>query len=458
MQKKSTTYQNTTVKFDNVFWNTLSSMLLFLCLFFAPSNLFLKLQPNAGYVQALQIDYLIPKLHLSFLVAVLFLSIKAVNNLRPRWKSIKPQLVQPSRLNVLATCYLLLTTFVLRQLFVPFPVTAVWTVMNLIVFTLFYQQAKSFVSQLSVAKKQILIWMLYGTLLFQSCLGIYQFFTQRSLTGFIPLGEVTLRNQPYLARGDFYLFDQFLSTHLGQRILPYGTTPHPNILAGFLAIGAVILLKKLSVRFVVKLFLLCPVFLCLLLTQSISAFATFFLGLIVVGTKRIMLQNQKLLLFCVLGIIILVPLLLGTWNVKLGISSATSFSRRVFLNQAGLKMWLQHPIFGIGLNQFTAELENIQPSTEVVSFIQPAHHVGILFLAENGILGVLLILLIFQKLKDESRRLLLVTCLLLLPILTLDHYLYTLIQGWWIFIIVLLFLDKDIHRTTGSDKHFFTKP
>ena len=195
-----------------------------------------------------------------------------------------------------------------------------------------------------------------------------------------------------------------------------------------------------------KLFLCTPLLLTLFLTLSISAWLSFILGLILLSKRFKKLLSNKKIVFLIAAIFFLVPLLLGIWNLKLGISSATSLSRRVFLNQAGVKMWLQHPIFGIGLNQFTAELENIQPSTEVVSFVQPAHHVGILFLAENGTLGVLLVFFLLRNAYLRSLPItnyqLLITIFLLLPLLTLDHYLYTLIQGWWLAIIALLFLAK----------------
>ncbi len=66
-----------------------------------------------------------------------------------------------------------------------------------------------------------------------------------------------------------------------------------------------------------------------------------------------------------------------------------SLARRAWLNHAALQIFIQQPLVGTGLNLFTTQIKSTLPSQELVRFAQPAHHLGLLWLAETGFRGVL---------------------------------------------------------------------
>ncbi len=93
-------------------------------------------------------------------------------------------------------------------------------------------------------------------------------------------------------------------------------------------------------------------------------------------------------------------------------------------------MILDRPLLGAGLNNFTYHLENYVNRPEIIRFVQPAHHFIILWAAETGFLGVLLLFTIIYKLSQNCHQNQLANALLILsPLLALDHYLLTITTG-----------------------------
>lgn len=491
--------------------------LLCLLVLWLPSNLFLKLQPNSGFVHGLQIDYLIPKLYVTDLLIVGIFLLEGTKNLSSRLKALssrknKFQVISskfqkfnfqtlnyittqlPNNL-LLTTCYFLLATFFLRQLSTLFPIIALWQAGKLIMFGIFIKWLLSKQSVLvahyeeSLGDERPLLatrylrpttyYLLLTTITFQSLLGLYQFFFQKSLTAYQLFGETQLRNQPGLARADFSWLDTLIGTDFGLRVLPYGTLPHPNVLAGFLAIGMVVIWKIGKMENgkyfsqPILLFSYFPILLTMFLTQSWSAWLTLIIGISLLElqdlsskfrksnfqfpTLNFQILNTKYLILATLILHFSMPLVLTqlpnylpavatrrTSGLQAGITTqqlSTSFLRRNYLNDAAWQMFSKNPLTGVGFHQFTAHVEAFSQNPEVVSFAQPAHHVGLLFLAENGILGVIIIGSLFWKVLNNSTTQppyysLLATGFLLLPILSLDHYLYTLQQGWLMMILL----------------------
>lgn len=125
-----------------------------------------------------------------------------------------------------------------------------------------------------------------------------------------------------------------------------------------------------------------------------------------------------------------------------------SLTRRTTLNQAAFGLWEVRPLLGVGLDQFTAQVETAQPTAEIVRFVQPVHHVGLLILAEIGVVGILLNMLflatIYRHLKRSQQHtfwaIMPYVAVAFLPLATLDHFLWTqqigqltlIIGGIWI--------------------------
>jgi hypothetical protein len=96
------------------------------------------------------------------------------------------------------------------------------------------------------------------------------------------------------------------------------------------------------------------------------------------------------------------------------------------------------PLVGVGLNQFTSRVEQYTQIREVVRFVQPVHHLGLLWLAETGLLGLMFLLWVLLEIKNKK---LILPILILLPIAVLDHYLLTQNQGLLLGVVLFSLLD-----------------
>lgn len=408
-----------------------------LCLFWAFSNLFLKLNDQIGYVHGLQLDYLIPKLYMLDLLTLGWVSLYGVATKCRFFK----KLAWLSRRQWLAgfVLIILLVIWGLYQLWTPFPQVGWLTLGRYGLYLTFFFLAKEFLHSHPKYQRTLKAVFWLGILI-QVGVGVGQFFSQRSLTPYWLFGESYLATQPGLARASFSWLDDLLGTHFGLRMLPYGTLPHPNVLAGFLAVGMLVLLfstPRLSWQKIGKISGLLCLGLLLFLTQSVSAWLLVLLTLIVKKfTAKV--STSQLWSGLMLGLIA-VPLGLSLLATN---SSNTSILRRHWLNLASWQLWQESPLLGVGAGQVTAQIETATRSPEVVTFVQPPHHVGLLFLAENGLLGIAVVLLILFIFKAKYS--LLATLFLLLPLITLDHYLLSFPQGWWLIFLCWQFINSNL--------------
>ncbi|MBU0578988.1 O-antigen ligase family protein [Patescibacteria group bacterium] len=405
--------------------NSLDKIYTFLIcsiVFLIPSNLFLKLNTSSAYVNGLLVDYLIPKLYLSdifILILLLFWLIKVVlNKKKIAFKTSRFYL--PS---------ILISLIIIRQIFTPYPLAAVWYLFKLIEIGLL---GWFLATHKKLFQKSTIYISIICTILFQSSLALWQFFTQKSLLGYTFLGEPNLSNSIGLAK------DIWWNTG---RVLPYGTTAHPNILGGVLAIFSLILIiqllktKQKWAQILTSLTILLTIFV-ITLTQSISALTSLIIGNLLILLKpyyqKIANISRKLLIGS--GIIMVVtPLLI---NLTANSFKNNSLTRRSYLQNAAIEMFLNNPIAGVGLNQFTARVEEYSNAQEIVRFIQPAHHIGLLWLAETGVFGILLIWILGGEIKIKK---IILSLIILLPIAVLDHYLLTQQSGLLLFVFVFNF-------------------
>lgn len=391
-------------------------------IFTIPSNLFYIVNDNVAYVHGLRLDYLLPKIYLSDLLIGLFIAWL--------WFSRQLQVPQLQPLNWIKKHRLLTIVsglLLLRQFLSAYPIAAFWQLGKLSLLIIFFWTLNHIWPKL---KSHWLSFTLSLTIIFQALLGALQFFNQQSIASYWLLGEPNLRQPIGLAQQ--VLFGS-------QKILAYGTTAHPNVLAGMTVILVVSawLITEHSQKKPLwgRLALYLASFLTLVTiftTQSWTAF----LVLMVALFWRCFLQKfpQKILL----GIILFAWLASILVMSFIGVTSTNpSWQRRAYLNQAGLQMVLAKPLTGIGLNNFVGRVEEFSLSREVVRFTQPAHHLPILITAEVGLLGLAWLWLIWRDpSKDKSwQKSVVVWAFLLLPIMTLDHYLWTLqtgllLSGW----------------------------
>jgi len=344
-----------------------------LIIFLIPSNLAKHFPQNFSYVNGYLVDYLIPTVYLTDILIVILLFLKPVKKI-------------PRPLIVFLSC--LLPSVIFSHSIGP----AIYKWLKFLEIGLLAAWIKQY--RPSFAKP------LTAAIVFQSILALGQWLNHKSLFGYWFFGE-----QPYTPStpgvDKITWFDGSLKTP------PLGTTPHPNILAGFLVIGTTLLADKISSLAI--FFAAIPLF----FTFSLSGWLAF-----IINKKRLIIPALALMLAFSPSLSFLAP--------------ESSFSRRSELAKISLKMFLDKPLSGVGLNNFTAVMENYGYISSTVRFLQPVHNIYLLILSETGLLGMFGFLYLLAKIKPNR-------CLLLLLFLGLfDHWPLTLQQGLLIISLTLL--------------------
>lgn len=420
------------------------SFLVGLLIFLIPSNLFLAFPSGTEYVGGLRVDYLIPKLYLSDCVMLTILASFLLWKRRTVRSAIKKHLLVIGRDRSIAVALLIIFLFIIRQLYATEPVISMVTMARLglsITLMLVLMQLTTLV------KKSHLVLALTLTISFQSVIALYQWLTQSSVYSYLLLGEPSLQFPLGLAK----------TVWQGREmILPYGTTAHPNLLGGFLAVAVVAvalltwsLKAKVLQRWVIVAVAVTGV--CtLLLTHSISAGVALAVGLSLLLYNYYSRKNHALSYVKASNFLILLMILSLLSLMTLTVASNflpknDSIIRRTRLDFAAIELFLRHPIRGTGLTNFTIGLDqSLSREKEIVPFLQPAHNVFLLSLAEVGLLGIAALfslrhLLRATKLSDRrlgwfSSRLPAVL-IMLLPLAILDHYLISLQSGVLVLVV-----------------------
>jgi len=457
-----------------------SIALVFFLIFLVPSNLFFAFPDGSEYVHGLRIDYLIPKLYLSDLIAGLLIVTLIVRQRTAVQTKIR-LLFSSKRLRVwVLLCVGLTSIFTLRQVLSPVPLSSVAMLFRYcagIVLLLLLTKTPDLI------KKSYLLYALICTVLMQTAVALYQWSTQTSVFGYQLLGEPNLSIPLSLAK----------TVWQGRElILPYGTTAHPNVLAGVLAVYLVAIVHlrhSIHWRWSSGSLAILAVVLggsALLLTQSVSGIMALVIGLSIVALQTRSkerfspLYSIKASVFYgvfVIGSILVVQLLhFGAVMFP----ANDSIVRRAHLNSAAIQQFIQRPLVGSGLTIFTYSLDKSLSYGEViVPFVQPAHNVFILLLGEVAVLGFAVLWSLRQLLlhfdseldselgsKPNSKPILQqkihqdsqpksqlhshtwfsadipTLALMLLPIAWLDHYLITLQSGILLLVITPLLIMK----------------
>ena len=400
-------------------------------IFILPSNLFYKLWEHTAYSQGLLIDYLIPKIYLNDILILAVFGVFCAKNCQ----RIK-QFLTIQRLRNWLIPLALFSILIVRQLFTPHPIIAFWTIGKLTLFV-FLAWIIAHTQSLFKHKHWMLIkYSLVLTILFQAFLAIFQTHYQQPLFGYLLLGEPNIA-QPV---GIAYSVDR-----LGQqRVLPYGTTAHPNILAAIAVIYFWIYwqinhkTRSHGYQRVFSLILVVSVLTILILAHSLAAW----LGLTWVFLLHLSKKTQRRLILSLLLSLLIIPLLIN-FSAKLSPTN-DSINRRSWLTTEAITMFSTQPLFGVGLTQFTTQLAPTGQSLNGPAFIQPAHHVLWLWIAETGIIGIALLISIYRQLNFSNRQAINQVFTLLLIFLSLDHFLLTQQAGLLLLVFVFTFAKNSI--------------
>ncbi len=415
---------------------SIQSFLLFLVIVLIPSNLFLKFIYPGAYVHGILVDFLLPKLYLSDFPIIALLILWIVTTKIP--KAVKKI---TGILCLASTVHLFFVA-----LFSPSTtLSTAWFVVKLFEMVLFMCWL---VDHRFLLKGRIIILAICTMLLIQTPLAIYQNITQHQVFGYWFLGEPTLNVSPEIAKTDL---------PGSVRILPYGTTPHPNILAG-ISVASVGFLIYAGATPLLIMFALLNALLIISLTYSLSALIALVLG---IGTILYIIRDKskektKIERCAVVGVGILCaitlvflcsPLLTPFLNPsqKPSVLTSPSILRRAQLEQIAVNAFLSSPLEGVGLNRFTIEMERFGTISANTKFLQPTHNIPLLYLAETGLVGVLFFILLFKIVHEYYSANFFGFCFLFIPLsvlLSLDHYLFTLQQGQLVFAFVIAMMIK----------------
>lgn len=294
---------------------------------------------------------------------------------------------------------------------------------------------------------RFLQWSFLTGLGVQAALALAQFFTQRAFA----LRLLGMVNHPAWAGGS-----AVIETMGGRWLRAYGGLPHPNILGGYMAVGALFVAmqllkmpreKTLHDAFKVSATLLFFMLLVsgLIVSFSRSALLAFACGLIIVvgravrerlsnGWRARDIARRVWIILLSVGLaagffVTLVPDILITRASGQMRLEQKSFSERIASYKSAREVLRREWLLGTGLGNYTRELYTLD-STHPGWEYQPVHNALVLAFLEFGlVMSVVLMWFLFSFLRT---RFLAGDWALLVPLAVLvmfDHYLWSLWSG-----------------------------
>ena len=287
--------------------------------------------------------------------------------------------------------------------------------------------------------------------LFESTLAILQYLNQGSLNGFFYFfGERAFTSStPGIAN---------VSINGTLLLRPYATFPHPNVLAGYLLVAMVlvwnfVLINKNRIMQVLGAVSLLVSSIALLLTFSrVAILLWVILVFFAVGQRvlgKIKTPREKILTgFLVVIIFALIALLPLTHEVVSRFTQSSlseeSVTERTELLAASWQVMQQHPLLGVGLDNFIPAAAFLQKPVPLGLYLQPVHNIFFLVMTEAGLIGLGLFLWLLaatiRRVYKQKSALKSPFAALLIIVLTsgmFDHYWLTLQQGQLLFATII---------------------
>ena len=250
-----------------------------------------------------------------------------------------------------------------------------------------------------------LAWTLVAVSCVECALGIYQYFYQHSL-GLEFLGEANVRHFPFVNPGKHrWFFDRFSSSSITAEYLcrSAGTLSHPNILGGVIFCSLMssyfLWMKEESRRW--RLFLIGAILLQIFVLYT--AYSRSDMIALLVSTSLWFLlqirQNRQMTISLkrfagLLGVIAIVGIAVFYSQISarggiLNYNHVTQFadSERIQYLKMALEMIKDHPLLGVGFNNFQLVSEPIQAGFPGHVFFAKVHNIYLLLAAEMGLLG-----------------------------------------------------------------------
>jgi len=304
-----------------------------------------------------------------------------------------------------------------------------------------------------ISRDEVIRYFLYG-LSIQALLAVLQFINQ-SWLGLKFLGEPNIDK--------FSLNVAKIDVGDSKWMRAYGTFSHPNILAAAGVFGlALVLLKSLGKS--KKLIYFLPIAIILLLSFSRTAW----LAVLILIISLIVQGEFKINWNYILGGITATALFLVIFNLgsvvlaRLTVWDDQALLERSQLFNVSLGM-VQKNFFGVGLGNYILEMPKFVTPEWANWLYQPVHNVFLLVLAELGVAGALVLLVLLflyfkkmldvskdgNKLKAKEAKIFFGLGVAVLIMAMFDHYFYTSLQGQFL-IILMLYFGLTIEKTADS--------
>lgn len=136
------------------------------------------------------------------------------------------------------------------------------------------------------------------------------------------------------------------------------------------------------------------------------------------------------------------PLVVGRTQV-VGAHEQRSVSERVSGWHEAVAVWRSQPLVGVGLGNYTVALSAQFPGLAPWAY-QPVHNIGLLVLAELGVVGILLLAGAIWGARRHLRGLWWLAPIIIIGLF--DHYFLTLYPGWVLLGVWVGIWTKFVHR------------
>lgn len=329
------------------------------------------------------------------------------------------------------------------------PIATMWTwssSLTLVMFALYVWDTKP--------RTETVATILGASSLLFGLIAIAQLVLQHSLGGvFYFLGERAFTVDTAGIARTQYTLPWPISTSTGMLLRPYSTFPHPNVLGGFMASVFFVIAGAKHSLGKYRTFMLCFISFIVLISGSRAAIGT--LGLFLIARQVVGNVHQK-----TSALLLLLPFFLTL--LALLVISRTTLDESVIVRwqlvRTSLQLFLTHPVTGVGAGTFLINLPEVMPMRSIF-YLQPVHNIFLLFLAENGILGVLSAFHLFSMFRSFLRKhkttflrnyyLYPMLCLVILGLI--DHYPITIEQTQMLLtFVVVMWASNAVHTPRAT--------
>ena len=235
----------------------------------------------------------------------------------------------------------------------------------------------------------------------------------------------------------------------------YSFFPHPNALAGYLAVSALLLIYLGVKRGNMPRIVFVLISTCVVLAFSLSSVISLLIIFTIYFFSKTRYLTESISRHFVLLIVLLSLLMpfVSSYLLNTNFTFPDNISERMSLSVSSAKIISEHFLFGVGLNQFIPNLQSVVVGSGATLLLQPVHNIFLLIAAEMGIVGLILISGLFNILikKLVGRGAVFGVLILVFIGLTglLDHYWITINQNMLLIALCVGCLFSKEHSSSS---------